>query len=299
MELLHRIVPRDKLTLLDVPIDVYLVNPRRVAFVDAILPREPFDETLYLQNVRDTGLTVRTLIERLCDEGCKFSAYLLCKWISHGCAWSDLFLSVQLQELCMLIGISKQRVKEPFELSSEQTNHCKPPPLEDTLQTLLDMGQWHRAIALCNSAVPDVCEGSLPCDSLDESPGMVPVLIEDEISSALEAVLKLIPNEKKHHLDKMLDWDNRGVSIDVGALSRNMLWLKDHYMALRLSEVEYYNISESTRSQYLVRKGILQKWKSKYGFAATFKRLILTALKLGECHSAIQIAEYIAKEKPL
>ena len=66
---------------------------------------------------------------------------------------------------------------------------------------------------------------------------------------------------------------------------------------LRLGESELSAIAEDNRTVSLRRLGVLQKWKSKLAFKATYRVLIDALLKCGKAHQALQVCQILAQRE--
>ena len=66
---------------------------------------------------------------------------------------------------------------------------------------------------------------------------------------------------------------------------------------LQLNQAEISAIAEDYRRVSLRRLGVLQKWKSKLAFKATYRVLIDALLKCGKAHQALQVCQILAQRE--
>jgi hypothetical protein len=66
---------------------------------------------------------------------------------------------------------------------------------------------------------------------------------------------------------------------------------------LELSEPEISAIAEDNRTASLRRLGVLQKWKSKFAFKATYRVLITALLKCKKADQAWKVCQILAQKE--
>ena len=66
---------------------------------------------------------------------------------------------------------------------------------------------------------------------------------------------------------------------------------------LGLSPPDISAIAEDHRTASLKRLGVLQKWKSKFAFKATYSVLITALLKCGKADRACQVCQILAQKE--